>query len=773
MTAGMALLEIRDLSTDITLGRSVVHALDHVSLTLEAGQTLGIVGESGCGKTMTAMSIEQLLPPGGRIVGGQVVFAGRDLVGRSERELCQLRGREIGMIFQDPATSLNAVQTVGTQVAEPLRLHRGLRRAQARAQAIDMFARVGIPSPARRFDDYPHQLSGGQRQRVMIAMALICEPKLLIADEPTTALDVTIQQQILALIDDLRRELGMAVILVTHDLGVIAGRADRVAVMYAGRIVETAGVAELFAHPRHRYTEALLRALPDRAAGTGERLYSIPGLPPDLTDPPAGCRFAPRCRHAVARCRAEVPPLAGEPWIPPSGEHRYACFVPRPASAGASAGPVQDGGHPGGRPRVARAGWVAPTTPIPADGVALLEVTNLVKDFPVRGGVLGQRRIGAVSAVAGASLRLDRGEAVGLVGESGCGKTTLGRLIVGLEEPSSGQVRFRGRRVDRLRGASRRVERRNVQLMFQDSYASLDPRMRVRSILREPLEIQHVGTPRDRDRRVDELLDAVGLPRTSGERYPHEFSGGQRQRIGLARALALQPGLIVADEPVSALDVSVQAQILNLMKDLQRERELSYLFISHDLAVVRYLTDRIAVMYLGKIVEIGPSAAVYAGPWHPYTKGLIDAVPVADPALEAAKARTGVTGELPSAFDPPSGCRFRTRCPRAQDICARVEPPLAAPDGATAGPTARTGAGPERLVACHFPLVPANPPVPPGPANPSVPPEPANPSVPPGPANPFVPVNGSGAGPAPAHRVDLSTPGSRPGSQPGGQESQQ
>jgi peptide/nickel transport system ATP-binding protein len=553
----------------------------------------------------------------------------------------------------------------------------------------------------------------------MIAMALICEPKLLIADEPTTALDVTIQKQILELIDDLRAEIGMAVILVTHDLGVIAGNADDVAVMYAGRIVETATVTELFAHPRHRYTEALLSALPDRAAGTGERLYSIPGLPPDLTDPPPACRFAPRCRYAVDRCRTEVPVLAGD-GVP--GSHRYACFVPRPAWAGTPAvGSAQDGRDPAHRLPVARSGWVAPTTPVPADDVALLEVTDLAKDFPVRSGAIVQRKIGAVSAVAGVSLRLRRGEAVGLVGESGCGKTTLGRLIVGLEEPTSGRVLFRGRRVDRLRGADRRLERRNVQLMFQDSYASLDPRMRVRAILREPLEIQHVGTSRDRDRRVDELLDAVGLPRQSGERYPHEFSGGQRQRIGLARALALQPGLIVADEPVSALDVSVQAQILNLMKDLQQERELSYLFISHDLAVVRYLTDRIAVMYLGKIVETGPSRQVYANPWHPYTKGLVDTIPVANPALEAAKARSGVVGELPSALDPPSGCRFRTRCPRAQDICARVEPPLAVP--AFPGPAADPGTATERLVACHFPLVA---------------------------------VNGNAAGPAPGHRFDLS-----------------
>ncbi|MEN3357532.1 MAG: peptide/nickel transport system ATP-binding protein ddpF, partial [Mycobacteriales bacterium] len=571
---------------------------------------------------------------------------------------------------------------------------------------------------------------------------------LLIADEPTTALDVTIQKQILDLINDLRRDLGMAVILVTHDLGVIAGNADRVAVMYAGQVVEVAGVAGLFARSRHRYSEALFAALPGRAAGTGERLYSIPGMPPDLTAPPPACRFAARCTHRIDRCLTEVPALEPVPGSAGPRAHAYACFVPRDPAAhdpagpapsirtgpaglapsdGRAAGDIAAGGPAasassnhagtastastagaagrgglagrGGRGVLDGASWIAPTTLIPDDGTALTQVTDLVKEFPVRTGAIRQSRVGAVSAVAGVTLRIDRGETVGLVGESGCGKTTLGRLIVGLDAPTSGEILFRGRRMDRLRGGQHREARRNVQLMFQDSYSALDPRMRVRAILREPLEIQRVGTSRDRDRRVDELLDAVGLPRGAAERYPHEFSGGQRQRIGLARALALQPGLIVADEPVSALDVSVQAQILNLMKDLQRERALTYLFISHDLAVVRYLSDRIAVMYLGKVVETGPSATLYAAPLHPYTKGLIDTVPVPDPAVEAVKAHSGVAGEVPSALHPPSGCRFRTRCPRAEDICAQVEPPLRplTPGGDPAA---------AHEVACHFPLAP-------------------------------------------------------------------
>jgi len=717
----MALLEVAGLSTDIRLSKTVVHALDDVSFTVEAGQTVGLVGESGCGKTMTAMSIERLLPPGGHITGGRVLFDGMDLVALPEKRMRAVRGGDIGMIFQDPMTSLNPVQTIGEQVAEPLLLHRGLSRAQAREPVLEMLRLVGIPHPEQRVDSYPHQLSGGQRQRVMIAMALICHPKLLIADEPTTALDVTVQKQILELIDALREELGMAVILITHDLGVIAGRADRVVVMYAGRVAETAETHTLFERPRHRYTEALFEALPERAADTGERLYSIPGLPPELTERATACPFAPRCRFATEQCRTELPLL--EPADDGDPTHRFACFVPRdepmPAQQGlpaASLVPREAAAAASPAPREAAVAaslddrdWVAPTRFIPADGAPLLALDALVKDFPVTRGGLLRTRVGTVSAVAGATLEVARGQTLGLVGESGCGKTTLGRLVVGLDLPTAGRILFRGRPLAHRHRRDLREDRRNVQFMFQDAYASLDPRMRVRAILREPLEIQHVGTAHDRDRRVDELLEDVGLPRHAADRYPHEFSGGQRQRIGLARALALQPALIVADEPVSALDVSVQAQVLNLMKQLQRERELTYLFISHDLSVVRYLSDVIAVMYLGKVVEIGPAAEVYAVPQHHYTRGLIDAIPVADPVAERAKAKLGVSGELPSAMDPPSGCRFRTRCPAAQEICAQVEPVLRVGGGSAqdAGPeTAGVDAAGRVVhrVACHFPL---------------------------------------------------------------------
>ncbi|HEY2576096.1 MAG TPA: ABC transporter ATP-binding protein, partial [Streptosporangiaceae bacterium] len=566
------LLEISDLHTQIRLREGVVHAVDGVTLSLEAGETLGIVGESGCGKTMTALSIMNLLPPGGHIASGSIKLSGREISTLPEPSMRTIRGNEIGMIFQDPLTSLNPTMTVGDQIAEAVKLHREVSREQALDRAIEVLDLVGLPRVRERIKEYPHQFSGGMRQRVMIAMALACEPKLLIADEPTTALDVTIQKQILELIDDLRRRLGMAVILVTHDLGVIAGRADRVAVMYAGRIAETTDTETLFARPRHPYTEALFQALPDKAAEAGERLYSIPGLPPDLVNPPAGCRFAARCRYATGKCREQEPELAAE-----VAGHQFRCFFP--------VGPSERSGTG----RLASYNQAATEAPLAGPGIGgeLLQVDHLVKDFPVTRGAVLQRRVGWLSAVADVSFSIRKGETFGLVGESGCGKTTAGRLVVGLESPTGGTISFEGRDLSKSSKREYRKERRNIQLMFQDSYASLDPRMRAGSLLREPLVIQHIGSKQEQVKRVEEMLDKVGLPRSAADRYPHEFSGGQRQRLGFARALMLSPQLIVADEPVSALDVSIQAQVLNMMKELQRDLGLTYMFISHDLGVVR------------------------------------------------------------------------------------------------------------------------------------------------------------------------------------------
>jgi len=671
------LLEISDLRTEIRLQSATVHVLDGVSLAVNAGECLGIVGESGSGKTMTALSVMRLLPPGGRITGGRVTLAGRQISALDERAMRRVRGNDVAMVFQDPMTSLDPTMTVGAQIAETVRLHRGADARAARARAIEVLGLVGMPRPAERVGSYPHQLSGGMRQRVMIAMALACEPRLLIADEPTTALDVTIQKQILDLIDDLRARLGMAVILVTHDLGVIAGRADRAAVMYAGRVMEQATTERLFTAPRHPYTEALLQALPENAAAGGGRIDGIPGAPPDLTRRLAGCRFAARCRYVQASCWEAEPPLEGD-----RPDHAWRCFFPVAV--------------PGGAARAAATVAVTGPAEVPlpggADGGALLQVHDLVKSYPVTAGAVRQRRTGVVSAVAGVSFSLGQGQTFGMVGESGCGKTTIGRLIVGLEAASGGSIVLDGVDLTRVSQRERRRRSHQVQLMFQDSYAAMDPRMRAGEIVREPLAIQRAGSRQQQHQAVAAMLEEVGLPREAVSRYPHEFSGGQRQRLGLARALILRPRLVVADEPVSALDVSVQAQILNLMLDLQRDLGLSYLFISHDLSVVRYLSDTIGVMYLGKLVEVGPADDVYRHPVHPYTRGLIDTVPVADPAAARAREDKGVAGELPSAISPPSGCRFRTRCPRAQDLCAEQEPPLR--------PFTASG----HLAACHFPL---------------------------------------------------------------------
>jgi peptide/nickel transport system ATP-binding protein len=676
----VALLQIEDLRTEIQLKNGIVHAVDGVSFYVDEGETLGIVGESGCGKTMTALSIMGLLPNSGRIAGGSIKLAGREITGLSAEEMRKIRGDEIGMIFQDPLSSLNPTHTVGAQIAEVVTLHRDVSKKDAMDRAVEVLDLVGMPRARERVEEYPHQFSGGMRQRVMIAMALANDPKLLIADEPTTALDVTIQKQILELIDNLRQRLGMAVIMVTHDLGVIAGRADRVAVMYAGKVVETTDTPALYANPRHPYTEALFHALPEKSAETRERLYSIPGAPPDLVNPPAGCRFAPRCRYATDRCRTEPPVLAGE-----TSAHVYRCFFP----VGLKEKAV--GGHIVVTETAPPEETVSPETAI--IGEIVLSAKNLVKDFPVTRGAL-QRRVGTVSAVADVSFDIRKGETLGIVGESGCGKTTIGRMLVGLDKPTGGSVLFGGKDLARSSGRQYRRERRDIQYMFQDSYASLDPRMRAGSILREPLIVQGMGSRRDQYAKVRDMLGKVGLPASWTERYPHEFSGGQRQRLGFARALLLNPQLIVADEPVSALDVSVQAQVLNMMRDLQREMGLTYMFISHDLSVVRYLSNHIGVMYLGKLVEIGPADEVYLRPAHPYTKGLIESAPTADPETERSKVHAGIVGELPSAIHPPSGCRFRTRCPIAQDLCSTKEPELK-PYGTAS-----------RLAACHFALQP-------------------------------------------------------------------
>ncbi|HUB70775.1 MAG TPA: dipeptide ABC transporter ATP-binding protein [Acidimicrobiales bacterium] len=759
-------LEINDLSTHIKLSHSVVQAVGDISLSIGAGETLGLVGESGCGKSMTGLSIMRLLPNGGHIVSGSIKLGGRDLVKLTDAEIRDVRGNEVAMVFQDSASSLNPTMTVGDQISEQVLRHRDVSKPEALERAVEVLATVGLPYPQERIRYFPHQLSGGQRQRVMIAMALSCDPTLLIADEPTTALDVTIQSQILGLLDELKERMGMAILLITHDMGVVAGRSDRVNVMYAGRIVETAPTAELFAHMHHPYTQALLGSIPLLTQDRHQRLYSIPGLPPDLTAPPAGCRFAARCHRATEKCRSDEPPL--EPlnaghffacWHPVDGPVNRASAAPSlrsPDAAGpagtrapgagqvsasttgtAAASPDEPGPdrtgpdrtgpaqatstlaglhaslkpslpngvdegasavtyepeqarHIAERHRSGREDWAKGSD---ADNTRLLVVENAVREYPVTAGVVLQRKVASVKAVSGVSFTVGRGETFGLVGESGCGKTSLGKMIVGLEKPDAGRVMLRGTEIGKMTERELRHFRRDLQMVFQDPIASLDPRMRVGAILREPMRLQGVGTHKEQDQVINNLLGEVGLPVNAVERFPHEFSGGQRQRIGLARALTLNPQVIVADEPVSALDVSIRSQVLNLMKRLQQSHGLTYVVISHDLAVVKYMADRIGVMYLGKLVEMGSGEDIYFRPAHHYTAGLIAAVPEPDPSHEGAKKRIAVSGELPSPVDPPSGCRFRTRCPAAQEICSRVEPPLRL-------------FHPGHVAACHFPLQP-------------------------------------------------------------------
>ena len=668
------LLQLKDVRVNIDTRRGSVHALQGVNLEVYPGETLGIVGESGSGKTMTALALMGLMPPAGRVSGGEIVFDGQDLLARSEDEARRARGTEMGMIFQDPLTSLNPTLTIGKQVMEPLRYHLGVDKKTAWERAVDTLRRVGMPRPEKVMNEYPHQLSGGMRQRVMIAIALICNPKLLIADEPTTALDVTTQRQILDLLDSLKQELDTSVILITHDMGVVAGRTDRIAVMYAGQIVETGTTLDVFRNPQHQYTRALIAALPEQARQAGQRLYSIDGQPPRLTHALTQCAFAPRCQFAQEKCFQQVPQL--EVMDIPSRSrdeshsgpaHVAACFFPggeelRTEELEAQVATTRD--------------------------TILLDAKHIVQEYPSFSSGVIRRRTGTVHAVSDVSMTVHRGETLGVVGESGCGKSTLGRVIAALETPVSGEITFDETNTKGLGKKDQKRLHRLVQMMFQDSAAAMDPRMRVDEILTEPLRIQGVGNRSSRLDRAVELLDSVGLPHEALYKYPHEFSGGQLQRIGLARALALNPALIVCDEPVSALDVSVQAQVLNLMKDVQSDLGLAYIFISHDLSVVRYISDRVAVMYLGTIVEFGDADAVVGSPRHPYTKALVESVPVADPERTYDDTLV-LSGEPASAIDPPSGCRFRTRCPFATEACLE-QPVLTGPES--------------HQVACHHPL---------------------------------------------------------------------
>jgi len=598
-----AALKIEGLRTVLDTAAGAVRAVDGIELELRPGECFALVGESGCGKSMTALSIMRLLPEAGRIAGGRVELDGLDLLGLPEAAMRAVRGKRVAMIFQEPSTALNPVLTVGRQVSEVIERHVGTRNNKSKV--LDLLRAVGIPDPERRYEQYPFELSGGLKQRAMIAGALAVDPEVLIADEPTTALDVTIQAQILELLARLQAERAMALLLITHDLGIVARMAHRVAVMYAGEIVELAERGDFMRAPQHPYSQKLFAALPSPQRRTGE-LAVIRGQVPPLNRAFGHCRFVERCDLAFERCRVEAPTL-----LEPLPGHLARCHLREAGPAEPRTAPEHAGRH----------------APAAQAGPVLLEVRNLKVHFPIRKGVL-RRTVGHVKAVDGVSFELRKGRTLALVGESGCGKTTTGKAILQLIAPSEGSVQYAGEELTRMSRAELRVRRSAMQIIFQDPYGSLNPRMRVAEILLEGMRSLSVGaSDAERAQRIADLLKEVGLPAEALGRYPHEFSGGQRQRIAIARALAVNPRLIVCDEPTSALDVSVQAQILNLLRSLQARRGLAYLFITHNIAVVDYLAHDVAVMYQGRIVEGGPVDQVLRAPTHPYTRQLLAAVP--------------------------------------------------------------------------------------------------------------------------------------------------
>jgi len=656
-----ALLSVLDLATHLGDRQDPVRAVDGVSFDIQAGETFALLGESGCGKSMTALSLLRLLPSSGRIVAGQVLFQGRDVLRLPEASMREVRGGGIAMVFQEPMTSLNPVMSIGEQIAEAVNRHADASDVGSRERVMELLDAVRIPDPGRRLQEYPHQLSGGMKQRVVIAIALAGNPALLVADEPTTALDVTIQAQVLDLLSTLQRERGMSILLITHDLGVVAETADRVAVMYAGQLVEQATRDDFFNHPRHPYSRKLFDSLPGMDKRRGD-LQVIRGLVPSLQGEFTACRFAPRCAQVMDVCHDHTPQ-----WFASNGHgvrcHLYAHAVDSGADKNMGAAQAL----------ITRREVNAPT---PTDGEALLTTRGLEIYFPIQKGLF-KRTVGHVRAVDGVGLSIPRGRTLALVGESGCGKTTVGKGILQLLRVTGGQVRFDGQELTTLAGAQLRSLRSEMQIIFQDPASSMNPRMLVGDIIAEGLVTQGIGAGRgEHERRVASLLDQVGMPAQSAKRYPHEFSGGQRQRICIARALAVEPKLIVCDEPTSALDVSVQAQILNLLKRLQDALQLSYLFITHDVSVVSYIADEVAVMYLGRIVEQGDVETILRSPSHPYTQALMSAVPRIEKSGGNGNERKviRVEGDLPSPANPPAGCHFHPRCSKVMPVCLESYP---------------------------------------------------------------------------------------------------
>ncbi len=684
--ADAAVLSATNLSVSFPTDDGVVRAVRDLSFTLGRGETIGVVGESGSGKSTVALAALGLLPRSARVTGS-VRCQGKELIGLPEKDLAKIRSTTIAYIPQDPLTSLNPAFTVGRQVAETIWTRGHVDKEEAHKKAIELLELVGIPNASHRVDDYPHEFSGGQRQRIVIAIAMANDPDVMIADEPTTALDVTIQAQVLDALRAARDRIGASLMLITHDLGVVAGMADRVMVMYAGKAVEAATADVLFHESKMPYTLGLLGSLPRMDATSHEPLRPIPGSPPSLFNLPNACPFAPRCPAVIPRCLEEEPALN---LVEPG--HEAACIraTSLPNGGVDLFAPTWTDTESEGVKQETLTVDEADGAAAPAKaGATLVSVQDIVKHFPVRAGTFIRRTVAHAHAVCDVSFDLAERETLGLVGESGSGKSTTARVVLQLLPATSGSVRFEGKE---LVGKSRkelRPFRREMQVVFQDPFASLDPRMPVGEIVGEPLKVHGRWDHHKGPKRVAELFEMVGLNPEHRNRYPHEFSGGQRQRIGVARALALGPKVLILDEPVSALDVSIQAGVVNLLEELQDRLDLAYLFIAHDLSVVRHISDRVAVMYLGRIVELGTVDQVYESPSHPYTQALLSAVPVPDPKIERERRRILLTGEVPNAVMPPSGCRFRTRCWKAQDICATETPEL-------------TERGQGHPVACHF-----------------------------------------------------------------------
>jgi peptide/nickel transport system ATP-binding protein len=674
-----------DLEIKYHTRQATLTAVRNVNFKVERGQIVGLVGESGCGKSTIASAIMRLLPPNGQISRGQMLLNGRDLCGMTEDEMRSVRGREISMIFQDPMTSLNPVFSIEDQMVDIIQAHppqdHQISRGEARERAVKMLNRVGIPDAIERIRNYPHQFSGGMRQRIMIASALQSNPALLIADEPTSALDVTLEAQITDLIRKLRDELQTSILYITHDLGIVAQLCDEVIVLYAGNIVETGDIFSVFHAPLHPYTRALLHSHPAHQAQV-ERLVTIRGRVPSLKDLPAGCKFAPRCDLAQARC------FSDEPCALPMDSQTVACHAYAPQWKGMSPSLSYAGATPAAR---ADHEHIAARAPRATTAVPVVSAEHVKMYYTDTLGLLGKilgERAGLIRAVDGVDLQVYRGESLALVGESGSGKTTLGRTILRLEHPTGGLINIEGRDITRMPQPGIRPLRARMQMIFQDPISSLSPRKTVAQLLMEPFAIHGIAV--DPAQKVDELLAMVGLSSEQADKYPHQLSGGQARRVGIARALALQPALLVADEPTAGLDVSVAAGILNLMKDLREQLGLTYILISHNLNIIRFIADRVAVMYLGKLVEVGATATLFTRPEHPYTEALMSAVAIPDPDLREMRQRIVLEGEIPSPRNPPPGCPFHTRCRNREVLCATRAPALRE--------TGEVG----HLVACHY-----------------------------------------------------------------------